>query len=249
MNVRSLSVFLAVFFMSAPVLLADETMRWPFNERSRFVLSMATDTGSIPFQNSRETMQGNSFACQASLENEYENYIHRHPQFLAALDDNERFKRWKLHMAQNPYEPVELCLYRRVWAQLDFLMMSDEVGEDFLYCNGRFTRDPRTRDEANAKALIEELVTYASHGAERAVSYYNQFSLIESPIYHNFEISYYFKYLALRRKPSRLTADSVLFYQSIISPERRLFIDGFVRRADYEGFVATLPPCEPGETR
>lgn len=221
----------------------DYEAMWSFTDHPHPGVSEMSLKEKLSLLSTKKRSPNGDISCRASLQTEYEIYLDRYPAYFAAFDEPDRFKQWKHHMAQNPAVQDLTCLYGIIEFRISKLNKSDTIGDDFLFCNGRYTRQPSTVHEQELMNLVNELIEYAHYGSERAALMFAGISAYSNIIKIGAELDYYFLSLAHAKNPSKSLSRRSQAMAEIITPKRLELLDNAVRDKTYAKVVESQPLC------
>ena len=190
--------------------------------------------------------------CRKTVDALYEAYADLHPGFHAVMNETGMRRRWRMSLVvhQLVHRPVDFeiansCFYEQMTDRL--LEASEARGPaKIIYC-GRFIDKLLARD-ARTVLELEEYTTYAFAGSQLMI-----LSMLRRDFHStmlNQDVRYYLQRLyleiangdapSLKLGAERLETDE----SSMLSPERRRFVEEAARRRDHEAVLNTTEPCD-----
>lgn len=234
---------LVIILITRHGLANDHEAVWSFDDHPHPGLSDMTVQEKFSLLSTKKRSPNGDISCRASLQTEHEIYLNRYPAYFAAFDERDRFKQWKRHMAQNPAVQDLTCLYGLIEFRISELNSFDTIGDDFLFCEGRYPRAPRTAHERELVNLMDELIEYAHYGSEGAALGFAGVSAYSKVVKVGAELDYYFLSFAYAKNPSESLSRRRASMAELITPERLEFLNKAVQEGAYEKVVETLPTC------
>ncbi|MDZ5699398.1 hypothetical protein [Chelativorans sp. M5D2P16] len=178
-------------------------------------------------------------ACTAWAKAEFDLYQRRYPAFLETSDLDERFRRWKFHIALDRRGPLTQCLSA---AAVDTLIELPTVPTDLYFC-GRFSRRAANAFEEKLVGLMEELFVYAQSAIEGPVDTLLLANELSDYVELSPDVAYYFHHLTTPIFLEEVGPRDTSHLDPLISRERRAFLRQAAEERDLEAVLETMPSC------
>lgn len=241
----TLSSFIVIFLMSDTM--AEQVSGWSFDEHPHPLTRDFTDEERAFREMMIHKAEITGRSCETNVELDYQIYLRRYPEYVKSGEPENNLRNWKIHFAANSQKLNAYCLTLQPTNKMRKALRRPGIGRDFFYC-GFYSRPPATAVEHDIKKHIDDLVEYAKTGSHLAI-----YNLLEQRTFFTFldinrDVEYYFRKISLPSFGPSRGVENTNHLESLLSMERKIFIDEAALLMNFQAVLDTSKPCSPRGT-